>query len=318
MISYEKNLLEFGRQLSFKKLAFYFLEKLAGAKPDGVVVCGMGGSGIPGTILKKLAGELGIPVPTVSVRDRTLPRLFFKKPLFIFVSFSGETAETIANLKSALAYKSGADVAIVTAGGKLKSIAQEKRLPLVTFHPENLTSREASGTMFYGLIKILKVILPVKVSSFESLNANKFKGPGKKLAEAAKNRNVLVYTDSNFSHLGCIWKTNLNETAKVPAFTNVYPELNHNEIAGFEKGKSDWIIFWLKDKISSGTDRKIKLAAKILRKRGIKSVEIPLMGKNKSEKTWNGIALSHWIAFYLAKANGVDLRKTKIIKQLKK
>ena len=166
MISYEKNLLEFGRQLSFKKLAFYFLEKLAGAKPDGVVVCGMGGSGITGTILKKLAGELGIPVPTVSVRDRTLPRLFFKKPLFIFVSFSGETAETIANLKSALAYKSGADVAIVTAGGKLKSIAQEKRLPLVTFHPENLTSREASGTMFYGLFKILKVILPVKVSSF--------------------------------------------------------------------------------------------------------------------------------------------------------
>lgn len=318
MISYEKNLLEFKRQLSFKNLSFFNLKKLAGIKPDGLVICGMGGSGIPGIILKKLAGELKLPVPVVSVRDHFLPRLFFKKPLFIIVSFSGETAETIANLKSALTHKSASGVGVVTAGGKLGKIAQEKRLPLVTFNPDSLTPREYSGTMYYGIIKLLETVFPLKTLSFESLNAEKFKELGEKLAKMAKNRNVLVYTDSNFSHLGYIWKTNLNETAKVLAFTNVYPELNHNEIAGFEKASGSWIIFWLKDKPSRTENSKIKDVSRILKSEKIKNIEIPLRGKNKQEKTWNGVILSHWMAFYLAKANGVNPRKTKIIEQLKK
>ncbi|TSA44289.1 hypothetical protein D4R51_04185 [bacterium] len=317
MISYEKNLLEFKRQLSFKNLSSTNLKKLAGIKPDGLVICGMGGSGLPGLILEKLAGELKIPVPVVSVRDEFLPKTGFKKPLFIIVSFSGETAETIKGLKSALHLKN-ASVAIVTGGGKLKKLATKKNLPLILFSPSNLTPREASGTMFYGIIEILRTVFNLKVNLSPKLaNPIQLKVLGEELAKAARGRNVLIFTDSDFSHLGYIWKINLNETAKIPAFANVYPELFHNEISEFEGKTGSWIILWLKNK-SSPENKRIKIIEKILGKRDVKSIEVPLTGKNKREKTWNGVLLSHWMSLGLAKINKVDPRKTKTIDELKK
>jgi len=330
MISYEKNLSEFGRQLSLNGLlSSENMEKLEGKRPDGIVVFGMGGSGIPGIILKKLEGELKIPVPVVAVRDGALPPLYFKRPLFVAVSFSGDTEETIAILKSALKRRERAGIAVVTSGhsdsdessdsksGKLLALAREKRLPAVTFDHQDLTPREYSGTMVYGLLKILKLVFPLQIPSSEKLiEPNRMKGLGKKLAEAAKNRNILVYTDSRFSHLGYIWKTNFNETAKVPAFSSIFPELNHNEIAGFEKATGRWIIFWLTDE-KYAKDRKIGLLKNILSKRNVKSVDVPLTGKSESEKTWNSVVLSHWVALNLAKMNKVDPRETRIIDELK-
>lgn len=317
MVSYEKNILNFRDQLSFNNLTCFNFEKLRGMKPDGIVVCGMGGSGIPGLIIKKMAGKLNIPAPVVVVRDSSVPKLLFKNPIFIAVSFSGETAETISCFKQALAFGGKSRVAVVTGGGRLLRIALGKRLPIVTFQPGDLTPREASGIMTYGIVKVLKAVLPLKVSPLKEFEPLRLKGLGERLARAAKNRNILIYTDYSFAHLGYIWKTNLNETAKIPAFTNIYPELDHNEIAGFEKAKADWMIFWLKQKSSAALNDKIKLISKIIGNKA-KSIEVPLKGRNQEEKTWNGIVLSHWISLYLAKASGVDPRKTKIIDRLKK
>lgn len=317
MLSYEKNILNFKRQLSFGGLSVFNLKKLAGRKPDGVVVCGMGGSGLPGLILKKLAGELKLPVPVVIVRDGKLPPLYFKKPLFIVISFSGETAETLAVLNSALKLRNRAGIAVITSGGKLGVLAKKNRLPTVTFNPQNLTPRESSATMFSGIVKVLKELFPIRISLLSALEPSGLRKLGNSLARTAKNRNILIYTDSSFDHLGYIWKTNLNETAKIPAFNNVYPELYHNEIAGFEKASGAWMIFWLKGKLSAAENGKIKLISKILGAKNIKTVEIPLKGRNRQEKTWNGVILSHWVSLYLAEMNKVDPRETKIIQKLK-
>ncbi len=318
MVSYEKNILNFLDQLSFDGLACSNLERLRGIKkPDGIVICGMGGSDIPGEILKGLAEEIKLPVPVILVRDAIIPKLYVKNPLFVIISFSGGTLETISALKSALGHKNRAGIAVITTGGKLKKIAQNKRLPIVTFTRGDLTPRESSGKMFYGIVKVLKAVFPLKVSPLKGFKPLLLKGLGKRLARAAKNRNILIYTDYSFAHLGYIWKTNLNETAKIPAFTNIYPELNHNEIAEFEKAKAEWTIFWLKERSSAALNKKIKLISKTIRNKA-KSIEIPLKGRNLEEKTWNGVVLSHWVALYLAKANKVDPRKTKIIDKLKK
>jgi glucose/mannose-6-phosphate isomerase len=317
MISYEENLEGFGDQLSFRGLGGFRLEKLRGKRPDGIVVCGMGGSGIPGLILEKLAGEIGLPVPVATVSDDRLPRLYFKRPLFIIVSFSGETAETIACLKEAMKFRGRAGIAAVTTGGKLKATAEMNGLPLVAFPSRGLTPRESSGTMFHGIVKVLEAVFPLKVSPLRRFKPVRSKGLGEQLARKAKDRNILIYTDHSFAHLGYIWKTNLNETAKIPAFTNIYTELNHNEIAGFEKAKGAWMIFWLKGKSSAAVNEKIKIISKIIGS-GVKSIEVPLEGRNMQEKTWNGVVLSHWVSLYLAKLNKVDPRKTNIIDRLKK
>ncbi|MEK7651233.1 MAG: SIS domain-containing protein [Patescibacteria group bacterium] len=329
MVSYEKNLAEFGKQLSFKNLADFRLKKPAKTKPDGIVICGMGGSGIPGMIIKSFSEELGLLVPIVIVKDKKIPRLYLKNPFFIAVSFSGKTAETLACLKQALALKSKSGVAVVTSGGKLKSFADKRGLPLVTFRAGDLTPtpgdqvwgltpREASGIMVHGIVKVLKAVFPlIKTSPLKGFEPLHLKGFGEQLARKAKDRNILIYTDHSFAHLGYIWKTNLNETAKIPAFTNIYPELNHNEIAGFEKAKGAWAIFWLKEKSSAVLNEKIKIISKIIGNRA-KSFEVPIEGRNLQEKTWNSIVLSHWVSLYLAKLNKVDPRKTKIIDRLKK
>ncbi len=326
MPSYRENLLNFKDQLSFGKIESFRPKKLSKARPDGIVIFGMGGSGVPGMILEKLAGELRIPVPVVSARDRCLPKTNFKKPLFIAVSFSGETAETIGAFKSALSTKNKAGVAVVAGGGKLKMLAERYKLPLALIKNDltprinlhgGLTPREASGIMFYGIVKILKAVFPLKISPLKGLRPLGLKSVGIRLARAAKNQNVLIYTDNSFAHLGYIWKTNLNETAKIPAFTNTYPELSHNEIAGFEKAKGAWIIFWLKGKLSAADHKKIKIINKILAKKKVKNVEIPLTGKNQEEKTWNGVMLSHWVSLHLAELNKVNPRETKVINKLK-
>ena len=328
MISYEENLARFGEQLSFKNLADFRLKKPAKTRPDGIVICGMGGSGIPGMIIESFSEELGIPVPTMVVKDGKIPRLYFKNPFFVAVSFSGETAETLACLKQALAMKGKSGLAIITSGGKLKSFADKYKLPLVLLkHGDltptpgdqvwGLTPREASGIMVHGIVKVLKAVFPLKVSPLKRFKPLRLKGFGEQLARKAKDRNILIYTDYSFAHLGYIWKTNLNETAKIPAFTNIYPELNHNEIAGFEKAKGAWAIFWLKEKSSAVLNEKIKIISKIIGNRA-KSFEVPIEGRNLQEKTWNSIVLSHWVSLYLAKLNKVDPRKTKIIDRLKK
>ena len=84
------------------------------------IVCGMGGSGIPGEILKNLADAMKLPVPVILVKDVIVPKLYIKNPLFVIISFSGETSETISALKSALNYKNKAGIAVITTGGKLE------------------------------------------------------------------------------------------------------------------------------------------------------------------------------------------------------
>lgn len=318
MVSYEENIAKFGEQLSFKNLADFRLKKPAKTRPDGIVICGMGGSGIPGIIIESFSEEMNIPVPTIIVKDRKIPRLYFKNPFFIVVSFSGETMETLACLKQVLTIKSKSGAAVVTSGGKLKSFADKCGLPLVIFRAGDLTPREASGTMVHGIVKVLKAVFPpMKTSPLKGFEPLRLKSFGKQLARKAKDRNILIYTDHSFAHLGYIWKTNLNETAKIPAFTNNYPELNHNEIAGFEKAKGAWAIFWLKEKSSAVLNEKIKIISKIIGNR-VKSFEVPIEGRNVQEKTWNSIVLSHWVSLNLAKLNKVDPRKTKIIDKLKK
>jgi glucose/mannose-6-phosphate isomerase len=319
MLSYEKNLREFGRQFSPETFSFSDVGKLRTARPDGIVICGMGGSGLPGLILEKLAGELKIPVPVVSVRDETLPKTGFRRPLFILISFSGETAETINDLKSALHTGKKAGVAIIAGGGKLETLAEKNRLPRAIFSVDDLTPRESLGTMFYGLIEILRTVFNLRGNpSFKPTNSLRLEVLGKKLAKVARGRNVLVFTDPDFSHLGYIWKTNLNETAKIPAFANVYPELFHNEISEFEKKSGSWIILWLKNKRVSPENRKMRITEKILGERNVKSVEVQLQGKTRWEKTWNGVVLSHWMSLALARVEKIDPRRTRTIDELKR
>ncbi len=320
MSSYEKFLSEFNKQLSVGNLTIKNQRGLSKIKPDSIVLTGMGGSGLAGDLLQGLAPAINLKIPIIAWKNYGLPLTNFKKPLFIFVSFSGNTEETISGLKKLLTSRKK-NVALVTTNGLLKKLGEKNALPLITFPAQGLTARESLGYTYYSVLKLLKFILPsIKIRDLNNLNPEKLKTQGKKLARIIKGKIPLIYTDPDNTHLGYIWKTNLNETAKQLAFTNTIPEMAHNEITGFEdKSSKNFIALFLKD---SEADQKIikkaEAVQKILKKHKIQNQTISLTGKNKEQKTWNAIILSHFASLYLSKLKKIDPRKTRLIDELKK
>ncbi len=318
MDSYEKNILDFSSQLGGKGLSGYRLETLGGFVPDGIVVCGMGGSGSIGTFLEHTAADLGIRTPVLTIKDASLSPLPFRHPLFICISFSGKTEEAIQVTKEALGTRGG-KVAVITTGGELLRIANTKKLPHVTFSPGDLTPRGASGYMYYATLEILRKVLRLRVPEISGLiSPSRIRLQGKTLAQKLAGTSVLVYTSFSDAHIGYIWKTNLNETGKALAFANTYPEIYHNEIVGFEKTNAGWSAVWLTDKNTTPHEaRRMKKIRELLAPHRIRHVVVPLRGATSLEKLWYAITLSHWTSFYLAELRHIDPRATHIIDTLK-
>lgn len=317
---FEKNISEFAKQLTEKNLTGANLGKLSGARADGIIIMGMGGSGLASEVLRGVEKEIGLNLPIVIWKDYNLPEHNFKKPLYIFVSFSGNTEETISGIKT-LFKKRSARMAVVASGGELKNLAQKKNIPLAYFSAGSLTPRQSIGIMFYGLTKILKAAgLNVRVKDYSKvIKPEQFRNEGKKLAASLRNRIVVIYTDEAHRHLGYIWKIKTNENAKSPAFNNVLPEMDHNEIVGFEnKNFKTTAIFLKNDSSHVRIKKRFKITEELLKEKGACVIELELKGKTELEKAWKMMLLADWTTYYLAKLNGSNPIETKSIDKLKK
>ncbi len=314
---YEKNIRDFNKQLSLQAVKGLNFERLTKKKPDSVTVVGMGGSGFIGTLLEATREEINLEVPVFIVKDNTLPHIPSENPLLVFISFSGNTEETIDCFESALKRFGRERTAVVTGGGFLLDEASKKGVPLVTFDRGFLTPRQSSGLMYYGLGKVLKRLLKLRLGEYETkINPAALREEGFTIARKLRGKNALIYSGNTMSHLSYIWKTNLNETSKNGAFSNVYPEVNHNEIVGFDNLYGPWTLLFLGD-YPRGFEKKIGFLARKLKRKNIQMINVKMKGGNFMEKTWNGIILSHWVSFSLALLNGVEPSRVKIIEELK-
>lgn len=321
MDSYLKNILEFPNQLTHAGLERRRLNTLAETKPDGIVAVGMGGSGLPGEMIRELAGELGIRVPIALWKNYGLPdvrHLGMKHPLYVLTSFSGNTEETISSL-AALRGRPGSAGVIATGGALLKG-AEARQLPVVTFAPGELTPRQATGRMFYGLTEILFAagLIPKRPRTFLQLSPAPFKSAGRALAKRIHGRLILFYTDFGSRHLGYFWKIRMNETGKTQAFAHSLPEMNHNEIVSFEKPVVRSAALFIKGTFSPRMAKRLRINETLLRKQGVQVGEILLKGSSGLEQTWNSIMFADWTAYYLAELNKVEPGPVRIVERLKK
>ena len=133
-----------------------------------VVICGMGGSGIGGSIVSKwLEDELSIPI-YVS-KDYSLPNFVNENSLVIGSSYSGDTEETLSSVE--LAIKKGAHIIGITSGGKMQRICNENGFDVVIVPGGNppRTALAYSLVQLINIFKCLGLIVPGRLKEMEKL-----------------------------------------------------------------------------------------------------------------------------------------------------
>src|SRR6266852_3822104 len=209
-----------------------------------IVVTGLGGSAIGGDVLRSYAsGELDVPF--VVNRHYFLPEFVDRKSLVIVSSYSGGTEETIAAHLDAKKRK--ASVLCITSGGETEKLARKFRQPLMKI-PKGYPPRTALGYSFFApLIALTRAkLLPTKdkeiketirllddkAKVYASLNK---RNPAYELAKQLYNKLPNIYSSSDrLDAVNLRWRGQLSENAKVLAFGNVLPEMNHNELVGWK------------------------------------------------------------------------------------
>ncbi len=293
-----------------------------------IFICGMGGSSLPGEILKMYLEYAKINIPLTLHRNYSLPPWAEENDLAFAISYSGNTEETISAFEEALKRK--LKLISITSGGRLAQISQENKVPLILI-PGHLPPRMALGylvgSLFKALInlKILPEITKEILKLETTLEPRKWEKEGKILAKKLKNKIPLIYSSAFNFPLAKIWKIKFNENSKVPAFANFFPELNHNEMVGFSENQNlqfkiqNFHLLILKDTTDHPRIlKRMDLTAKILRKRGLKVENIYLPKKEFFQKIFSNLLLADWASYYLALNYQIDPMPVKIVQEFKK
>lgn len=288
------------------------------------IVVGMGGSHLAADIIKAWHPEVDLVVWS----DYGLPKLnekVLKESLVILSSYSGNTEETLDAF--AVARAKHVSAAVVAADGKLIRLAQKFGVPYIKMPHENIQPRMATG---FSLIAMLTVI-GEKTWTLEARELAKQLHParedrrGQDLAKRLYGSVPVIYTSAKNAAIGYNWKIKFNETGKIPAFANVVPELNHNEMTGFDAKEKAVVLsrgfrfVFLKDGLD---DRRILKRMSVLEKlyhdRGFKVEIVLLQGKNEIQKIMNALVLADWTAYHTAKLYGVDPESVPMVEEFKK
>lgn len=320
---FKKNILSFCDQLTLsniRKENFNVLSQKTGQqKIDAIIFCGMGGSGTPGSILQNISDCAIIDVPVLTWKDAGLPAHPFKNPLYIFISFSGNTRETLSGLNQAL--KKRVLVAVVAGGGKLLTIAKKNGLPYSEFKaPASLQPRQGYGFTLYGALAILSNVFPrLKTPDLRAkIDPSRFAVSAKETVARTKGKTVLVYSTQANQHLGQIFKISVSETGKSLAFSNTIPEVNHNELNLIEtKPKNLSAIFVTTNKEFKKRPKEFALTKEVLAEYGIHSTTIVVPGNTELEITLNAITFAQWLGYYTAVQNGRDPMGLEVVNKIK-
>lgn len=288
------------------------------------ILSGMGGSHLSGDILKLVRPELDFIIHS----SYGLPKLSkknFKKRLFIANSYSGNTEEVISGLYEA--EQIGLPILVIATGGMLLEIAKNKKYPYIELPKTEIQPRMALG---YGLRALALVISDKKLlrdseKLSQKLKPDKFEAKGKHLALKLKNKIPIIYSSAENYAIAYNWKIKFNETAKSPAFYNIIPELNHNEMTGYDlkqesKQLAENLIFiFLKDENDHPEIiKRMEILEKLYKDRGLSVEVIDLSGKNVLVKVFSLLIMADWTALYLGESYNHETENVPMVEEFKK
>jgi glucose/mannose-6-phosphate isomerase len=284
---------------------------------ENIFIQGMGGSGIGGMIVKDLLQNI-CKVPIAVNNDYALPEFVGEKTLAFFVSYSGNTEETLTCFRKARARK--ASIVCISSDGKLAKMCKSCiRVP--QGNPPRTMLGFLSLPLLVTIARMQLLKKPLALNSlprFLKRELSDAEKTGKKLAKNLYGKIPVIYAASPYQALALRFHTQLAENSGQFSHWNVLPEANHNEIVGFKPNEKNLAFVFFRSKDESVRMQKRFAFTKKLVSKMSESTEIWLKGKTHAERLFHGILIGDFASYYLALLNGKDPSDIKNINALKK
>ena len=299
--------------------------KLESWEGSGLVVCGVGGSAIGGDLAAAALGDR-LSLPLTTVRGYGLPAWTPADRTVLCSSYSGNTEETLACYEAADAL--GATRVAATTGGQLAEAARRDGVPVIGL-PAGFQPRAAVGYMFTAVVEVAALCgagMPIRPEIDSS--AVHLERQRERLVERADGLAAelagtvpLIYGGGLTAPVAYRWKCELNENAKLPAFSNELPELDHNELVGWEgasEGGARFAAVFLEDRGQHPRERqRFELTAKLIAERAAAVVRVETEGDSATERLLWAVMLGDLVSLHAAARRGADPTPIAVIERLK-
>ena len=222
-------------------------------KISNVLICGLGGSGIGGSIVTELvAGNANVPINVT--KGYFIPAYVNENTLVIISSYSGNTEETLNCMDLAIA--KNAKIVSITSGGKVLEISKAKNYDHIVV-PGGMPPRSCLGfslTQLFFILGFFEIIsdrfkaelnAAVKLIEDEEINII---AEASSIAEKLKGKLPVIYATTYYEGIAIRFRQQLNENAKILCWHQVIPEMNHNELVGWTEKNDNLSVLIFVDK----------------------------------------------------------------------
>lgn len=300
---------------------------------ERVVVLGMGGSGIGGSLLRALAIDLGGTIPVEIVRGYRLPAHIDARTLVFASSNSGNTEETTAAFAEAVA--SGARCVAITTGGRLLEIARQQDIPALTFEWA-AEPRSALGWSFASLLAITGRLglvpdvsdeIDAALAHMRSLAAAlgrdvpESSNPAKQMARTWGGRLPVVIGSDALAPVAYRWRTQINENGKSWAIADELSEFNHNAPVGYGLPSAGVPLLHATllrhAAIHPRIALRIDLSIAQMRAAGVNASVLDVPGDTVLRQMLWAIQFGDFASYYLGILNGADPSEVRALDWLK-
>ena len=244
-----------------------------------LIIVGMGGSGVAGDVLKLILNE----TTQINVEVRKaygIPKVIAdRRPKCLFISYSGNTEETVEAVNDAIKYK--LDWSVISSGGQLLELAIEHKRPFVKV-PPGLQPRAAFGLMTKAVMHYVSSDIDGKYlemcnqagkylnDALANQSENELLSQALQISKEISSKTSVIYGGTPLTYLVAQrWKTQINENAKSKAFVGYMPEVHHNEILSWEANKEGsknnyQLLFLRSPKESTQVSKRFELTKEII------------------------------------------------------
>lgn len=299
--------------------------KFAAAKKDftNVVLTGLGGSGIGGSIIQNFVFDK-LKIPFIVNKDYFLPAFISSKSLVVVSSYSGNTEETVAALLHAIKMK--ATVVCITSGGKIAEIAKKKKIDCILL-PAGMPPRACIGYSMVQVLFALKHFRLLKDDSSKDIKAaikllnaetKDIQKKAKTVAQKLIGKTPIIYSAADMEGVAVRFRQQINENGKMLCWHHAIPEMNHNELVGWRDKDPNRVVVLLRNENDyERVQLRMEINKKVFKKYTPNVLELYSKGKSYWERVFYFIHLTDWVSVILADLHNVDATEVKVIDFLK-